>query len=151
MNPTQQTPNPATSLPQDLPNTTDKTTTNEPLMTAEDIETTGPTDEPGKQSSTNPPAPANGKVFVLAVVMVDGKAGITPFDVEFEADDQTPLSKTEQSLFKKTQAKFEQNRHGFEQALQALHIIFAGRLYREKFASLDQYLLRAPRHGAAGG
>jgi hypothetical protein len=108
-------------------------------MNSAEINSTVPTDEPSKQSSANHVAPANDKVLLLAVGLVDGKLVITPRDLEFETDDQNPLSKTEQNLLKKSQATFDQHRHGFEQALQALLIIFAGRLHREKFSGFEQY------------
>jgi hypothetical protein len=108
-------------------------------MTTDETTNTGPTDKPSKQSSTKKTTPTNAKVLVLAVSLVDGKYTITPFDFEFEKDEQTPLSKAELTLFKRNQAKFEQHRHGLEQALQALHPIFAGRLHREKFASFEKY------------
>ena len=108
-------------------------------MTPDAINSTGPADEPCKQSSANLPAAISDKVMLLAVGLVNGKLAITPLDLEFEADDQNPLSKAEHTLFKRSQAKFEQYRHGLEQGLQALHPIFAGRLYREKFASFEKY------------
>jgi hypothetical protein len=108
-------------------------------MTTDEINSTGPTDEAGKEPSQNDAAPASDKVLVLAVGVVDGNLVITPIDLEFEADDQSPLSKAEQSLFKKTQTTFEQHRHEFQEALKALHILFAGRLCREKFASFDKF------------
>jgi hypothetical protein len=108
-------------------------------MTPDAKESTSPTDEPSKKSSANHPAATNDKVMVLAVGLLDGKFAITPFDLEFETDDQSPLSKAEHTLFKRSQAKFDQHRHGLEQALQALHPIFAERLYREKFASFEKY------------
>ncbi len=115
------------------------TTTVHKSMTPEEIKSAGPTDEPGEQSLANHPAPANDKVLLLAVGMPAGKIVITPLDLEFETDDQSPLSKAEQTLSKKSQARFDQHRHAFEQALQALHIIFAGRLCRERFSGFDKY------------
>ena len=108
-------------------------------MTTDDIESTSPTDEPSKKSSANHPAATNDKVLVLAIGLLDGHFLITPLHLEFETDDQSPLSKAEQTLFKRSQARFEQHRHGLEQALQALYPIFAERLYREKFASFEKY------------
>lgn len=108
-------------------------------MTTDAINSTVPTDEPSKQSSANPPAATSDKVMLLAVGLVNGKFAITPLDLEFETDDQSPLSKAEHTLFKRSQARFEQHRHGLEQGLQALHPIFAGRLYREKFATFEKY------------
>jgi hypothetical protein len=108
-------------------------------MSKDEIKNTGPTDEPSKQKPANQPAGTSDKVLVLAVGVVDGKPVITPFDLEFATDDQTPLSKAEFTLFKKSQAQFEQHRHGLEQALQALHPIFAERLHREKFATFEKY------------
>ena len=108
-------------------------------MTTDAIKNTGPTDEPSRQSSATHPAVTSDKVMVLAVGLVDGKFAITPFDLEFETDDQSPLSKAEHTLFKRSQAKFEQHRHGLEQGLEALHPIFAERLYREKFCTFDKY------------
>jgi hypothetical protein len=108
-------------------------------MTPDAKESTSPTDEPGKKSSANHPTVTNDKVMVLAVGLVDGKFAITPLDLEFETDDQSPLSKAEHTVFKRCQARFEQHRHGLEQGLQALHPIFVGRLYREKFSSFEKY------------
>jgi len=108
-------------------------------MTTDAKESTAPTDEPSKQSSANHSAVTSDKVLLLAVGLVEGKITITPIDLEFEIDDQSPLSTKEETLFKRSQAKFEQHRHGLEQALQALHPIFAGRLYREKFATFGKY------------
>jgi hypothetical protein len=108
-------------------------------MSTTDINSTNPTDKPSKQSSANHPAVTNDTLMVLAVGLVDERFAITPLDLEFEKDDQTPLSKAEQTLFKRSQARFEQHRRGLEEALQALYPIFAGRLYREKFASFEKY------------
>jgi hypothetical protein len=108
-------------------------------MTTDDIKSTSPADETSKQSSTKHPAATNDKVMVLAVGLVDGKVVITPIDLEHATDDQSPLSKAEITLFKRSQAKFEQYRNGLEQALQALYPIFAERLYREKFSSFEKF------------
>ena len=108
-------------------------------MTTDEINNTGPTNEPSKQPSANHPAVISDKVLLLAVGLVEGKIVITPRDLEFETDDQTPLSKAEHTLFKRSQARFEQHRHGVEQGLQALHTIFAERLYREKFSTFEKY------------
>jgi hypothetical protein len=108
-------------------------------MTTDEINSTSPTDEPSKQSSTKKPAATNDKLLVLAVGLLNGRFAITPLDLEFEKDDQRPLTKAEQTLFKRSQAKFEQHRHGLEQCLQGLYPIFAGGLYREKFATFEKY------------
>jgi hypothetical protein len=108
-------------------------------MSKDAINSTSPTDKPSKQTPANHPTVTNDKVMLLAVGPVNAKFTITPFDLEFETDDQSPLSKAELTLFKRSQAKFEQNRHGLEQGLQALHPIFAERLYREKFATFEKY------------
>jgi hypothetical protein len=107
-------------------------------MTADQIKNIGPTDELSKQPSANLTA-TNDKVMGLAVGMRDGKIIITPVDLEFETDDQTHLSKAEHTLFKRSQAIIDRHRGGLAQALQSLHTIFAGRLYRENFSSFEKY------------
>jgi hypothetical protein len=79
------------------------------------------------------------KVLLLAVSIRDGKAIITPLDLESEGDDQTPLSEQEQQLFKQCQADFSQCREAFERGLRALYGIFAGRLCRDKFAIFENF------------
>jgi len=107
-------------------------------MTTDAINSTRPTEKSSIQSSTNQPVPSN-KVMVLAVGLIEGKVVITPLDYEFPTDDQSELTKAEHTLFKRSHAKLEQHRQGLEQYLQALHPIFAERLYRDKFATFAKY------------
>jgi hypothetical protein len=108
-------------------------------MSKDAINSTSPTDKRSKRLSKTTPTATSDKLLVLAVGLVDEKYAITPFDVEHETDDQSPLSKAELTLLNQSQAKFKQHRNGLEQSLQALHPIFAGRLYREKFATFEKY------------
>jgi hypothetical protein len=96
-------------------------------------------DEPVIKSPANHTASTDAKVLLLAVSTRNGKLVISPLDLESEGDNQTPLSESEQQLFKENHAAFTKYQEGFEKGLNALHTIFAGRLPREKFASFENY------------
>ena len=96
-------------------------------------------DEPVVKSSANQTANTDEKVLLLAVTTRNGKIVITPLDLEFEGDDQTPLTGEEQRLFKKCHAEFTEHQQGVEEGLKALHTMFAGQLPREKFSSFENY------------
>ena len=109
------------------------------IMAKNTISNTGLADKPMIKSSTNHTASTEEKVLLLAVTTRNDKLIITPLDLESEGDDQTPLSETEQRLFKKAHADFTQHQGDVEKGLQALHSIFAGRLYREKFSHFEAF------------
>ncbi len=108
-------------------------------MTKKAISNTGFADKPVIKSSVNQAARTQEKVLLLTVSNRNGNVVITPFDLENEVDDQTPLSEAERQLFAKSHAEFTQHQGAVENGLKALHTMFAGQLPREKFASFENY------------
>jgi hypothetical protein len=108
-------------------------------MTKKTINNTGIADKPVIKPSANQTASTEEKILLLAVTTRNGNNVITPLDLESEGDDQTPLSGEEQRLFKENHAAFAEHQQEFELGLKALHTIFAGRLYRERFANFETF------------
>ena len=103
------------------------------------INNTGLADKPVIKSSANQADSTDERVLVLAVSNRNDKVVITPFDLESEGDDQTPLSEAEQQLFEKSHAEFTEHKESCEKGLNALLTMFSRRLPREKFASFQNY------------
>jgi hypothetical protein len=84
--------------------------------------------------------PTETKVMVLAVHPdAEGKLVITPIDIEHEQDDQSELSSGETETGANMLVAYRANGAAMNKALEAPHILFDQRLYRERFRTFENF------------